>query len=89
MHVNLMHFKLAIRYTLILCSTPKIKYVGSHKRNNISFALMSETYTVGSVDGQTKLVVLPLILKRCCFVGILHMTLQNSCSLKGHNNLTN
>ena len=33
----------AVRYTLIFCSTPKIKYVRSYKRKNISSGLMSET----------------------------------------------
>ena len=55
---------IAICYTLILCSTPMTKYVESHKRQNIPSPLMSETiYTVGSVDGQTTLVVIPMILK--------------------------
>ena len=32
------------------------KYVESHKRQNIRSALMSETNTVGSLDGQAALV---------------------------------
>ena len=75
----------AIRYTLIFCSTPKIKYVRSYKRKNISSALMSETNTVGSVNVQTTLVVIHAKYVNdfgtLCFVEILHLTLQNLCFL--------
>ena len=36
------------------------KYVGSHKRQKIRSALMSETNTVGSLDGQVALVDIPV-----------------------------